>query len=369
MTSKRNPHISDYEDIFSYISACNDSATSWSYFKTLSESDLKELAAKIWNACPKREFGHGVETYTDVLKENETNNPESIQLICRFNDIKNVAHYRNIELSFGKLLKRTSTNPMKEPLDYAISTISRCGVEYEGWNRTYLWQHPQTLDWHQVQADYFEDTLKSAFNSASTRPITVWIDSAEQEQEFLKQFENTDIEIPLIIRADLQDTNPDAWISAKPLNVIYNCDLMEPNTPFWHCLNILNWYHHHYEAGWSELFESGGLKNWDQEVIVEEVSKLAEAAYEIGRSYEALLKKPIETDALRGKKTLSAARQGGEIRSAEHKSSRESRFKIMNDLVPKIGVDRAAVECEILGLGHWTAIKRQWNRAAKKRDN
>lgn len=57
----------------------------------------------------------------------------------------------------------------------------------------------------------------------------------------------------------------------------------------------------------------------------------------------------------------------GQQTNAIHAPTRDARFARMSELVPMIGVDKAAAQCEFEGLGGWQGIKQQWNRE-KKRD-
>ena len=71
-------------------------------------------------------------------------------------------------------------------------------------------------------------------------------------------------------------------------------------------------------------------------------------------------------DITRGLDVLTAARNGAVETNARHGPERDRRMARMSKLVPKLGVDSAVAECEVLGLGGRHAIKRQWYRHAKK---
>ncbi|AMJ47686.1 hypothetical protein APX01_09095 [Cereibacter sphaeroides] len=64
----------------------------------------------------------------------------------------------------------------------------------------------------------------------------------------------------------------------------------------------------------------------------------------------------------RGKKVA-----GGQLNSAHktnqrHIPMRTLRFARMAELVPKLGVENAARQCEAEGMGGWQGIKKQWDR-------
>lgn len=71
----------------------------------------------------------------------------------------------------------------------------------------------------------------------------------------------------------------------------------------------------------------------------------------------------FEANALRGRKVLNGARVAAEAVNDQHSEIRERRLARMAELVPIIGADKAAAQCELDGLGNWQAIKRQWHRS------
>ncbi|MFP1645695.1 hypothetical protein [Pontitalea aquivivens] len=71
----------------------------------------------------------------------------------------------------------------------------------------------------------------------------------------------------------------------------------------------------------------------------------------------------------RGAKVAGGQMNAAHATNVRHKPLRDARFERMAELVPMMGVDSAAAQCEVEGLGGWTAIKRQWNRHQKKRDS
>ena len=71
----------------------------------------------------------------------------------------------------------------------------------------------------------------------------------------------------------------------------------------------------------------------------------------------------VEADAMRGEKVMSGARSAADAINSRHAEIRQRRLARMAELVPSMGVDRAAAQCELEGIGHWQAVKRQWNRA------
>jgi hypothetical protein len=82
----------------------------------------------------------------------------------------------------------------------------------------------------------------------------------------------------------------------------------------------------------------------------------------------ATMKWAWEPDAMRGAKVAGGECNAAHQTNERHAALREKRFARMHELAPQVGVDKAAAQCEIEGLGTRAAIKRQWNRQ-KKRDS
>ncbi|UWR32503.1 hypothetical protein K3759_11095 [Sulfitobacter sp. W027] len=84
---------------------------------------------------------------------------------------------------------------------------------------------------------------------------------------------------------------------------------------------------------------------------------------------EYRLKMRMERNARTGSKVIAGTKLAAHQTNIAHSSLREARFRMMERLVPTIGPDKAAIECELRGLGSAQAVKRQWNRfQSKKRD-
>jgi hypothetical protein len=96
----------------------------------------------------------------------------------------------------------------------------------------------------------------------------------------------------------------------------------------------------------------------------------ATSALQVGLFWqEAAMKFRWEDDAIRGEKVAGGAKNSAHLTNARHDALREQRFLRMATLIPTIGIDKAAVQCETEQLGHRDAIKRQWNRHKEKRDS
>jgi hypothetical protein len=75
-----------------------------------------------------------------------------------------------------------------------------------------------------------------------------------------------------------------------------------------------------------------------------------------------------EALALTGRKVKRGLKDGAAVRNKAHALAREARFARMAVLVPSLGVENAARQCEAEGLGGWQAIRRQWDRFKENPD-
>jgi hypothetical protein len=183
-------------------------------------------------------------------------------------------------------------------------------------------------------------------------------------KERLLKFE---LPFPQIVRIDLDDTQPQLWKTAENIKTHFAKSRFEKYAPIWHALNILHFYHDRYLPAWNEILHERHRGPLGRKRLTIEMHHVASSTYEIGRSHEALIKKPIEHDAIRGQKVFAGLKRAADQVSQTHSPLRKARLELMTKLVGDLSVDSAAAACEAEGLGNWQAIKRQWNRH-KKRD-
>jgi len=72
--------------------------------------------------------------------------------------------------------------------------------------------------------------------------------------------------------------------------------------------------------------------------------------------------------AISGEKVAGGRRNSAHATNARHHNLRQKRFARMKDLIPSLGVENAARQCEAEGLGGWQAIRRQWDRFKENPD-
>jgi len=105
-----------------------------------------------------------------------------------------------------------------------------------------------------------------------------------------------------------------------------------------------------FQAVHSPQYRFGEIGNRGKRAV--SAMSLAESAFNIGREYEAIVKKEFEPHALRGIRTASAAREGGHARSAARSQGTSAVLSVMATLISDgHSVRRAAVLTFKRGFG------------------
>jgi hypothetical protein len=138
--------------------------------------------------------------------------------------------------------------------------------------------------------------------------------------------------------------------------------------------NSAQWIAAHWLAEYNAL-KQGRERLEAGDVTPENLSRMLMAAEEMGRLQERMWWRagvdPIsgekrEALALTGRPVKRGQKDGAAITNKAHAAMREARFARMKELVPDLGVENAARQCEAEGLGGWQAIRRQWDRYREK---
>ena len=236
----------------------------------LSDADRAELFELLRRIVPKRERGHGIETYEGFITPQEACSATELQAAC-------LVH--QLEREQEREARRVDYNcPLAEPVEFAIATVKQQGFKYEGYRGTFLYWHRLQDRWLQIPGN-----IGAAIVTRRHDMLLSIIDYPKSER----------------VAATRRSV---AWDSLYPWRIcnsiarLFQIHAFEPNTPLWHALSIFDWYELHQEA--VDLTGSD-----DGDYPVEDlISYAVESAFEIGRHYEALRKKPFEPHALHGQK-------------------------------------------------------------------
>lgn len=107
------------------------------------------------------------------------------------------------------------------------------------------------------------------------------------------------------------------------------------------------------------------------------LAELVMHAEELGKLQERLwwrcgvdpeTKEKRESLALTGKPVKLGQKDAADRTNRQHAPMRERRFARMRALIPSLGVEGAAHQCEVEGLGRWGTIRRQWDRHKQNPD-
>lgn len=300
----------------------------------LSDDDLAELKEMLRRVVPTRKRGHGVETFEGFIRPEEANSEAEYEAAL-------FAQYLMRELERRKL-KAAYDCPLDEAIEFAIATLQEHGIKYEGYRKTFLYWRADRSGWQQIPG--------SVAAAIRTKVNEMWD----------RMPDPYDAESDMILRRLIAWQTKYPWRANKSLFEVFRADVFETNTPIWHALSIFDWYEQYQDA--VDLIGSD-----DGDYSVEHYLKDAvESAFEIGRNYEALVKKPFEPHAIRGMKTVEAADKGAEATAAITRERTQPRLEKMKELVPKHGVANAARLLAAKGMGSITANRGLWYRRQKK---
>lgn len=163
----------------------------------------------------------------------------------------------------------------------------------------------------------------------------------------------------ILAKVGLADDSQPA-VNAAPLR---QKGLTEDTAP-WIAANWLARYH---------LYTVARQRVQDGDLSPDNLSTLVFAAEEMGRLQERMWWRAgtdpgtgERREALMqtGRAVKRGQKRGAEITNRANEAARKRRFARMAELVPSLGVENAARQCECEGLGGWQGIKRAWYRAA-----
>ncbi len=349
----------------------DDIVTEVSVVEALNREELFSLGVALWKILPKRQMGHGVETFEGPLKYNETSSDEQRRLLQLWFRLNNTSIHLTEPLPKPfEAPPKPEQNPLKEPVDFAIQYLNQCGLDFEGWETTYLFFDIEDGDMRQVERATYEEWRKASTEQepADTKELRIIVDSLEHAEEIKKEFQDAGISLPSIVVAEQTTKEIENLYRVRSIKSHYQVNNFEEFTPFWHAVNILHWYHECYMAEWKNAIIDRFGTHYRRNVLANSLQCIALSAFEIGRSYEALKKKKFEGAALTGLKVKSGLRAAATATNLKHRNLRSARFSRIAQLVDQFGLDQAARICEREGLGGWQGIKKQWQRRKENRD-
>ncbi|AXI54554.1 hypothetical protein C1J05_08660 [Sulfitobacter sp. JL08] len=252
----------------------------------------------------------------------------------------------------------------------AIRVLKDWGLDYEGWDSTYLYIERDSGQIHQVKKTLFEEWRNNSEQYlvlGQTEPSLV-VTNIQAAEDIQMEFHNAGEPARKFVVTEQLSVSDYNLFRTKPLRQHFFIDSFELNTPFWHALYILHLYNEGYMAEWRDAMKSVASKKSSRGFLGSAIQNIALYALEIGKSCEAIEKKKFEGAALTGLKVKSGLQAAAESTNLQHRSLRDARFERLASLIDKFGLDQSARICEKEGLGGWQAIKKQWQRHKQIRD-
>jgi hypothetical protein len=274
----------------------------------LTKEERAELQRALEGLVPIVEQGHGIEKFMSHMLPRDARTVE--------------------QRDMAQLLQSLATHDFHSPkhdflrdaVNLSISVIEDHGFIYEGFNTTYLyWDR----EWKQV---YY------------------WFATALREKMFRLLQDGR-----LLSERDWMERYP--WRCAMPLSFHFRQREFGIYTPLWHSLNILSCY-----SAYNGAKSGRSLLN------------ASEATFEMGRSYDALLKKPYEQHALVGIKNLAGRQKGAAVRRAQTRPPAEAVLAEMRRLIENHGLSASSAALTATKRGFGTsqeANRKLWQRRKK----
>jgi hypothetical protein len=150
----------------------------------------------------------------------------------------------------------------------------------------------------------------------------------------------------------------------SPLVWIDLDSVMTPNTPLWHAFFILQNY-----ADFTASFKGVRSENQKPNVRTEVVLCVAKACFNIGKSFDAIKKKPLEYDAVNYAEDRRARTNASGAKSA---SSREKRIEAFMSEIEKLGdIFPRANEAAVVDQAFQNAVQKNrklWRQGAGQKE-
>lgn len=286
--------------------------------------DRAELFDMLAHMVPSRIHGHGVETFTDFISWYEAEDQPTAHAAGLLESLRAITGQND----------HVAGQNFRSAVSLAIEVLTEeLGIEYEGMRKTYLYWDRDGIQWQ------LAGNIGRALEERGHKIL--WQDGFDKYDAWKEKY---------------------SWRSAQSLYTLWKSGAFGVNTPLDHALALLDAY-----EGYKEDLEE--VRRRPQRRRVERVldaTGIAHTAYVIGIHHGALIKKPWDNHALRGRKTHQAAKKAARQTGARHEHLRENRLARMTELIQGgHSISNAASICAREGLGSASAIRAQWYRHRK----
>lgn len=312
----------------------------------MSLDELKECFQTLSAVVPIKTKGDGVETYRDYIDAKDAEDWETYAAAQLLHEIRRTAANRE---------QREPISPfLRDAILVAKAVLAENGIVYEGMHQTYLfWDKP----------DKFRQ-LEGAVGAALLERKDKW----ERELIYAPEFKDDEaLKIALLEYNRRLDLYP--WRRVWTLHTGWKIGNFPENSKLEHAISLLEssrYFSDAFSSVHSPDYSFGTIGNRGHRAV--SAMFLAESAFIIGREYEAIGKKQFELHALRGMKTASAAREGGNARSVARSQLTDAVLTTMASIMSDGHTIRRAAELAFRrGFGTSEEANRKlWTRHKNK---
>ena len=313
-------------------------------------SELLELEAAIIAFLPERKRGDGVDSWIGPIPKHEARTHPEYHAAFLLQSV-----YRRLSL-----LKADRESPQSiddpdyvglfyNPLECAEQILCDVGINYQGWQKTYLYFSKKYDCWTQIDTELGDkfSKIRMDFDLYRASLIDESIDIQNKALEVYRKW-----------------INVAEWRNAQTLAQLNRFEeIFEPYTVEFHALKILQYFDSVLRDR-SENSDEAGTLHIDSRVHDGKAIFYGEIGFLIGRHYEAISKKPYEPHAIRGMGTLSSSQAGAEARRAKFLDRSQATLREMKRLRDAgHSISRAAEIAATNGFGTSQGANRKlWNR-------
>ncbi len=335
---------------------------------SLPESELREMIAILESVVPQRQFGDGMETYTDFIRPEEATSSEIAGAARLLEGAQSWLHNRSDRhiVSAEELFAK--------PIAKAVSVLRDLGVEGLPDPRQFGRHAPKAASKHATEAKeeeqrFFEQISEARLErlqvgkATISRNVLVTLDE-NSPPEGIKPSDIEDARAAVVRRKSQTDTK-----QYYQLTVDFALGEIDPFSPLWHSFNILYQVDSYFNQ-LSVLFDPGSQRPSEALIQQVELNALSKCSLEIGASFSSLMTKEAEYVAVsKGKDDAKRGRLGG-AKSSSNKAKRIGSFvgqiEALGHLFPQISEER------LVGQAFENAVAQNpelWTQGSGQRDN
>jgi hypothetical protein len=259
-------------------------------FSAMSRDDLLALKADLITRVPKRQFGDGVGVFEDFIR------PHHAQTHDMFEDANRLYWARKLLDEFESDDFSEDSDRLTGAVTLAIEALASLDIIYQGLRGTLVyWSEEQECF---IQIDV--EQRKQGFLEAQ-RKIGYRFDVGELREEFGENADLPDSSYTTVTPE--QRAAAESWLQEHParwggasLSTMIAIELVEPQSRLWHIIRVLECHEWMQEIRKS-IASRSSMSTVSQSELLDYVHDVSEICVAMGKSAEALEKKPIEYEA------------------------------------------------------------------------